>query len=856
MNFKINTIYKALVMSTALLLTLQGCGSGSSSSPPAQTLAPVAAKTIVTGVAATGAPIAGGAVTLKDASPTAVLLSLTTASDGTFTFDTAKITEANRLIDSAASAVQITVPVVLKTVSGSKNFYAMANADTPYANINPLSTIVVSVAAGGPANLDKWFAAATPEELNSTMRNLPSAEATVLQYLKPLLDNYSVTSILNQFYSADHTGMDGMFDGIDISLVGNTVKISVKVLGKVTDVVIFSGSTIDLSKGVLTIANIPNYVERPLGVKLYMDNCASCHGDIYNSTLSGKATAATVATAISTGRGGMGYLSRLNADEIAAIVSAIPPRSVADSSNGASLYAINCSSCHKELSVSDKKGTTVTRIQQAISSNLGGMAKFGSNNTNKLSLDDLNAIVIALNPFIPCTGPSCPGASLDGKDLYLKLCSTCHNPLATTTKAGLTIERFYAAVTTAGDSKTAMGYLSTLSIEELQAIISVMPPLVVDGATLYKSKCETCHRPLATSTKGGVTAKQINYGIAYQVQMASLSTLNPIQIDSIAAVLKDIKPYPVTDGPSLYASNCESCHGPLETSAKWGATVARIDAGIASIKEMSPLVTLSAAQRKLISDALLKVPQPAVNKRGETLYADNCAKCHGALAVSTKGGAPASSISFSISNTPQMQAETKLALLTPTDVNDIAAALAAVIRTVPADGPGLYEYFCSACHNPLATTTKGGATEAQISAAIKANRGGMASLASTTIEQRNLIAAELAKHAAPKCGTCHEVDLSKLKTGRHRTHIQEAENNSGFTDPTSCGICHGDGYTTSNNKLPIHNNGVNDVTTLTTTHANPNGLLRWIPPTRDLQGVVTAKGTCQADCHNKSKRTW
>jgi hypothetical protein len=81
---------------------------------------------------------------------------------------------------------------------------------------------------------------------------------------------------------------------------------------------------------------------------------------------------------------------------------------------------------------------------------------------------------------------------------------------------------------------------------------------------------------------------------------------------------------PVTqaaDGPTLYADHCASCHGALASSAKGGATLARLQGAIAgNTGGMGSLSNLSSAQLEAIVAALASVapaPTPA------------CGSCHG-----------------------------------------------------------------------------------------------------------------------------------------------------------------------------------------------------------------------------------
>ena len=102
---------------------------------------------------------------------------------------------------------------------------------------------------------------------------------------------------------------------------------------------------------------------------------------------------------------------------------------------------------------------------------------------------------------------------------------------------------------------------------------------MTDGPTLYANNCAACHKPLATSTKGGATLTRIQNAISGNVGgMGGLSSLTTTQLQAIVAALATVSPPPpptVTDGPTLYANNCAACHKPLATSAKAGATLTR-----------------------------------------------------------------------------------------------------------------------------------------------------------------------------------------------------------------------------------------------------------------------------------------
>jgi len=127
----------------------------------------------------------------------------------------------------------------------------------------------------------------------------------------------------------------------------------------------------------------------------------------------------------------MGYLATLSTTQLQAIVNALavvspppPPPTVTD---GPTLYANHCASCHKALASSTKGGTTLARIQGAIAGNVGGMGYLSS-----LSTTQLQAIVTALAKIPPTTAPACgtchalPPKSGEHGEHKSKSCATCH----------------------------------------------------------------------------------------------------------------------------------------------------------------------------------------------------------------------------------------------------------------------------------------------------------------------------------------------------------------------------------------------------------------------------------------------
>ncbi|HEY4743458.1 MAG TPA: cytochrome c, partial [Desulfuromonadaceae bacterium] len=139
----------------------------------------------------------------------------------------------------------------------------------------------------------------------------------------------------------------------------------------------------------------------------------------------------------------------------------------------------------------------------------------------------------------------------------------------------------------------------------------VLATTTIDGAALYTADCSGCHGPLASSSKKGATAAQIQTGISSVSAMKSLSTLTTAQVQAIAAALSGSATTTgsgsttgTVDGAALYTADCSGCHGPLASSAKKGATAAQIQTGISSVSAMRSLSTLTTTQIQAIAAAL------------------------------------------------------------------------------------------------------------------------------------------------------------------------------------------------------------------------------------------------------------
>ena len=535
------------------------------------------------------------------------------------------------------------------------------------------------------------------------------------------------------------------------------------------------------------------------GQTLYDTNCGSCHGFGTATTKPG-ATVARIDAGIAN-VASMASLSTLGAAEVQAISDFLMTLTAPTTPEG--LYATHCGSCHGADGSGGTSGVNVigdsaNNISSAISG-VTEMQSLGFLTTSEVQLisDFLNGVV---------TPPPPPPGTGSGEVSYDANCGSCHGFGTNSGKAGATVARINNGIATA----PSMASLSTLPAAEIQLIsdflMSLTPPTTPDG--LYATHCGSCHGADGSGGSSGVnvigdSANSISSAIESESEMQGLSFLSNSEIQSISDFLNGVvtPPPPGTgNGAASYDANCGSCHGFGTNSGKAGATVARIDAGIANVSSMASLSTLPASEIQAISDFLMSLAPPTTPTG---LYATYCASCHGADGSGGSSGKnvigdSANSISSAIESESEMQS---LSFLSDSEIQSISDFLNGVVTPPPPppgpiDGAASYDANCGSCHGFGAATTKPGASVARIDAGI-ATVSSMASLSVLSGAEIQAIADFLATVASPppppgtgngeasydaNCGSCHGFGANSGKAGATVARI-----NGGITNVPSMG---------------------------------------------------------------------
>ncbi|WP_020677121.1 c-type cytochrome [Geopsychrobacter electrodiphilus] len=357
---------------------------------------------------------------------------------------------------------------------------------------------------------------------------------------------------------------------------------------------------------VLTAAPVVGPGTPPDGAALYASECAGCHGPLATTSKTGR-TAAAIQTAINNNTGNMSFLT-LTPAEIQTIADVLPPTPVVDPGtppNGTTLYSSNCASCHGALATTTKPGRTATAIQSAINT-VGAMSSLSS-----LTTAEVQAIADALPPA-PVVDPGTPP---DGTALYGTKCASCHNALASTTKAGRTATTIQTAI----NSVSAMGSLSSLTPAEVQAIADVLP--AGSGGPDY-SDCTACH---SQPPNGSVFPNTAGAHLAHQAIGAigtncSICHSGATHNGTVELVFPAAYNSPGSVATENQDGTCSSirCHGGITTPNWWTGTI------------------------NLASDCTTCHVRPSTGRHGDH-RSKSCTVCHNSSRMATHIGDPTTS---------------------------------------------------------------------------------------------------------------------------------------------------------------------------------------------------------------------
>ncbi|MDH3498531.1 MAG: c-type cytochrome [Acidimicrobiia bacterium] len=345
------------------------------------------------------------------------------------------------------------------------------------------------------------------------------------------------------------------------------------------------------------------YLDELVGVSVYREHCAQCHGDSGegNSGPSLKTSTRDEAgsrSLIADGLGSMpGFSTTLTDVEIDALVQRAAGYAVV----GPTIFADQCAACHgalgEGLTGPALAGLTDTDATAVVESGFGGMPAFGPTLEpgdieavvqHALSLDSTTTTTPATTTIPPSTTTTVT-VEISGAEGYAQRCAVCHGSDAEggsgPTLAGtvLSAEALSALIL---DGKGSMpGFAGTISEEEIAAIVAFVEALAEpsstepteQGAEVYAEQCAACHGAdgrgglgpsLRTTLLAGTDLRDaIARGNATMPAFAT--TLETEDLELIARYVEGLQATIELDEPdndfegavAMYRQDCSACHG-------------------------------------------------------------------------------------------------------------------------------------------------------------------------------------------------------------------------------------------------------------------------------------------------------
>ncbi len=296
---------------------------------------------------------------------------------------------------------------------------------------------------------------------------------------------------------------------------------------------------------------------------------------------------------------------------ILAVREAPPPTQATQGDPVALLYSQNCAPCHG-TSITVPAGTNLHSLI-AQGSHAGMPAWNGDLSSNQI--DELAGFILS------------PG----GSQLFNTSCGSCHkvedlvggNPLDLKNSIDEGLNFAPHANLQVSDWSTS------LSADEKTTLLNFL--IAPDGQRLFSIYCSPCHgQSIAYSGNEAQLRQTIVQGGQHVTMPPWQNTLSPAQIDTLANYV--VNPASVPDGQVLFKQNCSTCHGeriPPATDVDQARQI--ISSGGAH--QTMPVWgnVLTQAQIDALVNFVINSSQGTSIQRGQNLFAQNCAPCHGEL---------------------------------------------------------------------------------------------------------------------------------------------------------------------------------------------------------------------------------
>jgi len=218
-----------------------------------------------------------------------------------------------------------------------------------------------------------------------------------------------------------------------------------------------------------------------------------------------------------------------------------------------------------------------------------------------------------------------------GSQLFNTNCGSCHkvedlvggNPLdlKNSIDEGLNF--------TLHENLQAADWSTSLTADEKTTLLNFL--IAPDGQRLFTIYCSPCHgQSVAYSGNDAQLRQIIVQGGQHLTMPAWQNTLTTSQIDTLANYV--VNPASVPDGQALFTQYCSTCHGILVPLAP-DLDQARQIIATGGAHQTMPVwgSVLTQAQIDALVNYIINSSQGTSIQRGQTLFAQNCAPCHGEL---------------------------------------------------------------------------------------------------------------------------------------------------------------------------------------------------------------------------------
>ena len=296
---------------------------------------------------------------------------------------------------------------------------------------------------------------------------------------------------------------------------------------------------------------------------------------------------------------------------ILSVREAPPPAQATQGDPVALLYSQNCAPCHG-TSITVPPGTNLHSLI-AQGSHAGMPAWNGDLSSDQI--DELAGFILS------------PG----GSQIFNTNCSACHkvddlvgsNPLDLNNSIDEGLNFSPHAKLKSAD------WSSSLSADEKTTLLNFL--IAPDGQRLFTIYCSACHgQSVAYSGNETQLRQTIVQGGLHLTMPPWQNTLTTAQIDTLARYV--VNPASVPDGQALFKQYCSSCHADRVPSAA-DVEQARQMISSGGAHQTMPVwgKVLTQAQVDALVNFIITSAQGTSIQRGQTLFAQNCAPCHGDL---------------------------------------------------------------------------------------------------------------------------------------------------------------------------------------------------------------------------------